>query len=100
MLVDNALKYSLKGSYVEVKVVRSSQTECRLEVLNLTRAGVVLTDDVFRRGYRGNVKADGAGIGLYVASIVARQHGSELRVQTERRSGRNRQVFSASFRAY
>ena len=98
VLVDNALKYSLTSSYVEVRVVQVSRSECRLEVLNLTKPGVTLTDDVFRRGYRGDVKADGAGIGLYVASIVARQHGSELRVQTERRNGRNRQVFSLTFR--
>ena len=98
VLLDNALKYSLRGTYVEVRVVRVSRSEVRLEVLNLTRAGVLLTADVFRRGYRGSVKADGAGIGLYVASIVAQQHGSELRVQTERRSGRNRQVFSLTFR--
>ena len=99
VLVDNALKYSLAGSYGEVRVVRAARFECRLEVLNLTRPEVVLTGDVFRRGYRGDVKADGAGIGLYVASIVARQHGTELQVETERRGGRNRQVFSLTFRA-
>jgi signal transduction histidine kinase len=80
-LLSNAAKYSEKGAHVEVSVlVHDGIAEV---VVRDHGSGVPRgdTERVFERYRRGDSRAPGVGLGLYVARGLARAHGGDLTVR-------------------
>lgn len=82
-LIENAIKYSLPNSEILIEFYTNRGT-CNVEVKNLARLDVPLTDDVFRKGVRLGVEKEGSGNGLYLARLVAAQHHAQLTVSTRK----------------
>lgn len=87
-LLDNAVKYSPSGVHVH----------CRLSIDRYTYAVLAITDSglglpprelkrIFRRFYRADtsdrVKIKGTGLGLFLVRTIARQHGGDIRAESE-----------------
>src|SRR5207248_246353 len=81
VLLENALKYSVDKD-VRVTFRANTADYVIASVSNLAVLTRSLTDDVFKRGYRAAKDNEGSGNGLYVAQLVAKQHGSLLHVET------------------
>jgi signal transduction histidine kinase len=47
-------------------------------------AGRYLTPEIFDRGVRATTNVEGSGKGLYLAQLVARQHGTQIQLEAER----------------
>ncbi len=104
-LLDNALKYAPTSSAVDVFVndnedgVHLAVSSYGPEILRSERAKIF--DPFYRGAGAKQVAPEGAGYGLYVAQLVAREHlGTEIRVEQERedRAGRGfRTIFSVLF---
>ncbi|WP_345860567.1 HAMP domain-containing sensor histidine kinase [Shewanella algae] len=85
-LVHNALKYS-QGRDIEIDI---NDTDRGVEV-HVSSIGPVMLDDeiekIFDKGFRGkhakNLHHDGMGIGLYVASCVAKKHGFDIKAKSD-----------------
>jgi signal transduction histidine kinase len=98
VLIENALRYSLKGTEVSVSV-RPAADGCLVEVSNFVAPNPALSEAVFNRGVRLSPDSEGSGHGLYLAQLVARQHRSELKLDVDRASGTKwRCVFSIVFK--
>ncbi len=98
VLVENALRYSIRDTEVSVSF-RPDGELCLVEVSNLTAPNSGLTERVFERGVRVSPDSAGSGNGLYLAQLVARQHGAELRIRVDPiNRERSRCTFSLSFR--
>jgi signal transduction histidine kinase len=82
VLVENAIRYSLKGSDVTVSL-RPEGPNCLVEVSNLTALNAALTERVFERGVRVSPDSEGSGNGLYLAQLVAAQHGAQIRLTVD-----------------
>lgn len=84
-LVSNAIKYSPDGGTVQVSVVTEGE-EARVVVAD---QGVgIATEDLARLfqpfvRLHENTRADGTGLGLYIAKAVAEAHGGRVEVQSE-----------------
>lgn len=84
-LVSNALKYSPATSPVEVQSVLANG---QLQV-SVTDAGAGIAEEhierIFQRGYRAsqNTKAEGLGLGLYIAKGIARAMGGDITVRSQ-----------------
>jgi signal transduction histidine kinase len=84
-LLDNALKYSVRGSQV---VMDFKENDDAIE-FSVTSYGPKIEADeaktifeLFKRGAAGVVQhEEGSGIGLYLAQFVARDLGSEIKVK-------------------
>ncbi len=101
VLIENAVKYSIPGGEIQIDVTRGGTNEdrCVIEVVNFAPPGE-LTSRVFQKGVRHSTDSDGSGNGLYVAELVAIQHGSKLTLLTTPVSGfpaRQRVVFKMEF---
>jgi two-component system sensor histidine kinase KdpD len=84
-LLDNALKYSLPGSAI---VVRLRPRSSSLDVSVWNRGSVAAGDkyrifDRFHRGADSQRLTSGTGLGLYVARKIARAHGGTLEVDPD-----------------
>lgn len=80
-LIENAKKYSLAGR--ETYVLFEEYTDrYRLLVSNYAPEDTVLDGAVFQKGVRRNASIEGSGVGLYLAQLVANQHGTEIKVET------------------
>ena len=85
-LIDNALKYSLAGSRIELEVPPQLQGQAlnlAIEIRNLPgHAGWPEPARVFEKYYRSNGARhqSGSGLGLYQAARIARQLGGDLRL--------------------
>jgi two-component system sensor histidine kinase KdpD len=90
-LLDNALKYSLPGSAIEV----SAQGDGKTIALEIADEGPGLPpggeERVFDKFYRGGSSPQGFGLGLSIARAVATTHGGRV-------SARNRSPHGAVFR--
>jgi two-component system, OmpR family, sensor histidine kinase KdpD len=83
-LLDNACKYSLPGSEVEVSIQRDDD-EASVRVMN---CGSPIRDcertRIFERYYRGSERSDmagGSGLGLYFADQIVRAHGGSMELE-------------------
>jgi signal transduction histidine kinase len=87
-LLDNAVKYSPQGVHVR----------CRLSIEHYTWAVLTITDTglgiqasdlqrIFKRFYRASsndrVKIKGTGLGLFLVRTIVRQHGGNIRANSE-----------------
>lgn len=93
ILLDNGIKYSDKGSTIEVNIQDSIQ-RCRFYVSSQSPAlknGE--KEKIFQRGYRGeNAKkmtSEGLGIGLYTAKKICDIHNAKINVYEEYNSLKN-----------
>lgn len=83
-LIDNALKYSPRGSPITLRVGKT-QSEGWMEVVD---HGNGLSADeishVFEKFYRAGdaQKAPGAGLGLYLVRSIALRQGGEIEVSS------------------
>ena len=94
-LIDNAIKYSPKGSTINISIYKSYlnynldiENECQdLSEENLPK--------IFERFYRGknSVSKDGLGLGLYIAREIIEKHGGNIRASLDK----NRIKFSVDF---
>jgi signal transduction histidine kinase len=82
-LLENALKYSPEDTEIKIRF-QEKPRGCTVCVSNLARSGNVLGPEVFNKGYRGNLQIEGSGNGLYVAQLVARQHGTQIQVSSRK----------------
>lgn len=83
VLVENAIRYGLPDKPITVSI-HSLNGFVKVEVSNFANSDKSLDDTVFRRGYRGPSDKEGSGMGLYVAQLVARQHGTKIKVSTSK----------------
>jgi heavy metal sensor kinase len=86
-LIDNAIKYTQEGGWVEVSVRR----EGALAVLQVSDNGAGISADalphVFERFYRADKARSrtlgGAGLGLSIVKAICAAHGAEIKVTSE-----------------
>jgi signal transduction histidine kinase len=80
VLLGNATKYCLQGTEIIVDFDRlaNNQNQCRILITNQAKDHPKLDSRIFEKGYRVVHDSDGTGKGLYLAQLVARQHGSEI----------------------
>lgn len=85
VLIENALKYGKPNNKVDVHIY-SEGNECVVAVQNVAPFDPSLDNAVFKKGTRATQENDGSGNGLYLAQLVARQHGSSITMATVKRS--------------
>jgi signal transduction histidine kinase len=84
VLIENSLKYSTPGSETRIFLEPDLETsECIVTVVNESEGNQSLDNRVFQRGFRFDTRRDGSGNGLYVAQLIAKQHGTRITVQSE-----------------
>lgn len=84
-LLDNAVKYSVRGSFVSV---RFEQGDGTLQVQVVNQAAQALPSDLrslFAKYCRGpnSVGISGTGVGLYLVDAIARQYGGSLQLVSD-----------------
>ena len=87
-LLHNALKYTIGNAKIIIKFQEISDDKLIIKVIS---EGPHIDDSeknkIFEKNFRGKYASelhhDGLGIGLYVASIVARKHNSTITVVSE-----------------
>ena len=88
-LLDNALKYSPRGSPISAAIVRETHPQGavqRVSVTNQALAGPLPdASRVFQKYYRGEAvqRNSGAGLGLHLSRLLARRQGGDLRYETD-----------------
>lgn len=88
-LLDNAIKYTLSGGTVTVKLERQGQEV----LLSVQDTGIGISEQdlprVFDRYFRGDQSrsAEGNGLGLALAQAIARAHGGLVTVRSRLGSG-------------
>ncbi len=98
VLISNALKYSAPNTEVRV-TLEPSERGCLASVISESPGEQLLDDSIFDLGVRVSRDSDGSGTGLYVAQLVARQHGTRITVESTPSSEHTvRHVFKVSFR--
>lgn len=94
-LVDNAIKYSPKGSTINISVYKS-YLNYNLDIENECKEiSEEILPKIFERFYRGknSVSKDGLGLGLYIAREIIEKHGGNIRASLDE----NRIKFSVDF---
>ena len=94
-LVDNAIKYSPKGSTINISVYKS-YLNYNLDIENECKDLAEETlPKIFERFYRGknSVSKDGLGLGLFIAREIIEKHGGNIRASLDK----NRIKFSVDF---
>jgi len=80
-LIDNALRYTPRGSTITLLV----QAQASGALLAVEDNGPGLCDDdmahVFQRFWRGSEQPGGCGLGLAIVQEIARRHGGEAQVE-------------------
>lgn len=81
ILLENALKYTEPGGLIRV----TTRREDNKAALTVSDSGVGISDEamgkIFTRFYREErhqSKADGSGLGLYIASLIVQRHGGRI----------------------
>lgn len=94
-LVDNAIKYSPKGSTINISVYKS-YLNYNLDIENECEdISEETLPKIFERFYRGknSVSKDGLGLGLFIAREIIEKHGGNIRASLDE----NRIKFSVDF---
>ncbi|KGF07350.1 histidine kinase [Tissierellia bacterium S7-1-4] len=94
-LVDNAIKYSPKGSIINISIYKS-YLNYNLDIENECKdLSEETLPKIFERFYRGknSVSKDGLGLGLYIAREIIEKHGGNIRASLDE----NRIKFSVDF---
>ena len=86
ILLDNAIKFTDPGGVVRLRV--STQNGAPTFMIEDTGIGIRVDEQaqVFQRFFRGDTartRGDGAGLGLSIASWIAREHGAEITLSSE-----------------
>jgi len=84
-LIGNAVKYSIPNRDIHVTIELATEHGKDLviaRVSNQSQRTDVLSARVFEKGFRQAEGAEGSGHGLYLASLVAKQHNGSLDVQS------------------
>ena len=94
VLLENAIKYSVGTSAIGVTLnpVATAGNKVRIQIENIANDAPNLNDKIFEKGFRASADNDGTGKGLYLAQLVAKQHGSILRFSKERANSAGGQV--------
>ena len=84
ILLENAMKYTEEGGLIRV----NARSEDNRAFLTVSDSGIGISDDamdkIFTRFYRDErqqSKADGSGLGLYIASLIAQCHGGKIKAE-------------------
>ena len=94
-LVDNAIKYSPKGSTINISIYKS-YLNYNLDIENECEdISEETLPKIFERFYRGknSVSKDGLGLGLFIAREIIEKHGGNIRASLDE----NRIKFSVDF---
>lgn len=94
-LVDNAIKYSPKGSTINISVYKS-YLNYNLDIENECKdLSEETLPKIFERFYRGknSVSKDGLGLGLFIAREIIEKHGGNIKASLNE----NRIKFSVDF---
>lgn len=94
-LIDNAIKYSPKGSTINISVYKS-YLNYNLDIENECKdLSEETLPKIFERFYRGknSVSKDGLGLGLFIAREIIEKHGGNIRASLDE----NRIKFSVDF---
>lgn len=90
ILLENALKYTEPGNAIRV----NARTADNRAVLEVADTGIGISPDamdkVFTRFYREKrqqSKADGSGLGLYIAHLIVTRHGGKITAEHNRPRG-------------
>ena len=90
ILLENAIKYTEPGGMIRV----SARAEDNRAVLAVSDSGIGISDEamdkIFTRFYREERhqgKADGSGLGLYIASLITQRHGGRITAEHNRPKG-------------
>jgi heavy metal sensor kinase len=93
-LIDNAIKYTLPGGQIEVRLDRNGENAT---VLKVTDNGIGIAPHdiahIFERFYRcdpsrcQNAATPGVGLGLSLARTIARAHGGDIEVESHPEHG-------------
>ncbi len=81
ILLENAMKYTEQGGLIRVRAYGGDHKV----ILTVADSGIGISDEamdrIFTRFYRDErqqSKADGSGLGLYIASLIAQRHGGRI----------------------
>lgn len=94
-LVDNSIKYSPKGSTINISIYKS-YLNYNLDIENECKdLSEETLPKIFERFYRGknSVSKDGLGLGLFIAREIIEKHGGNIRASLDN----NRIKFSVDF---
>ncbi|MEQ3346257.1 sensor histidine kinase [Peptoniphilus senegalensis] len=94
-LVDNAIKYSPKGSTINISIYKS-YLNYNLDIENECKdLSEETLPKIFERFYRGknSVSKEGLGLGLFIAREIIEKHGGNIRVSLKE----NKIKFSVDF---
>jgi signal transduction histidine kinase len=86
ILLDNAIKFTDAGGVVRIRV--SMLEGAPTFIVEDTGIGIKAEDvsRIFQRFFRGDTargRTEGAGLGLSIASWIAREHGADIAVSSE-----------------
>lgn len=82
VLISNALKYSIPGSEIRI-MLEQDGTYCVVSVISQSQGSQLLDESIFAKGVRASHGTEGSGNGLYVAQLVAQQHGTKITVSSK-----------------
>ena len=97
LLLDNAVSYSYENQTVSVtsEIVQNSAKSAFLWRLTISDQGIGIPDEdmphVFERSYRSasarQLRPDGSGLGLPIATALARAHGGYIEIESKANHG-------------
>jgi len=97
VLLENALKYGKCDCTIDVNI-SLSKGECIVEVANYAEHNPLLNNSIFEKGKRASQTKEGSGHGLYLAQLVAKQHGSTISLDVKNiLPNEDRVIFKVSF---
>lgn len=95
ILIDNAIKYSLPGGEIELRIRSEADQGVAMGVLEVRDSGIGISEEdvphIFERFYRAakdrSRDVDGFGLGLPIAQAIAARHGGRIDVESRLGAG-------------